>query len=295
MKIASVRGKSVEGLMHEKDARIAGWALRREYRSTFRGAISTTEKLVGRAGSRGASRPGRARRPSPSRRGLRATCTCASATRSTGTCRAFPVRTVVGSIRSVEWRRLEPNFFVVFPEGVLEAAPKTYLAAAHAASPSDSAKVQRAVVDAFPNVTAIDLALVVETLDGIFSKVAFAVQFMALFTVATGLIDARRLCPDGPAPEGSRETVLLRTLGASRRQLAMIQLVEYAALGAQAAVVGSLLAVAGNALLAEFVFHVPPFASPWQVAGAAVSVSVLAWSPPVSWQAAASLFGSASA
>src|ERR1017187_6358226 len=83
----------------------------------------------------------------------------------------LPVRTRVGSIRAVEWRRLEPNFFVVFPEGVLEGAPKTYLAALHADSVGQSAKVQRAVVDAFPNVTAIDLALVVETLDGIFSKV----------------------------------------------------------------------------------------------------------------------------
>jgi predicted lysophospholipase L1 biosynthesis ABC-type transport system permease subunit len=43
----------------------------------------------------------------------------------------LPVRTFVGSIRHVEWRRLEPNFFVVFPEGVLEGAPKTFLAAVH--------------------------------------------------------------------------------------------------------------------------------------------------------------------
>ena len=164
------------------------------------------------------------------------------------------VKTRVGSIREVEWRRLEPNFFVVFPEGVLEGAPKTYLAALHAASPAASAAVQRAVVDEFPNVTAIDLALVVQTLDGIFSKVAFAIQFMALFTVATGLIVLAGAVLTG-RHQRIRETVLLRTLGASRRQLALIQLVEYAVLGLQGAVVGALLALAGNELLARYVFH----------------------------------------
>ena len=69
-----------------------------------------------------------------------------------------PMRTKVGSVRAVEWRRLEPNFFVVFPEGVLESAPKFYVAAVRAADAAHSARVQRAVVAAFPNITAIDLA-----------------------------------------------------------------------------------------------------------------------------------------
>src|ERR1019366_2868656 len=181
----------------------------------------------------------------------------------------LPVKTRVGSIRSVEWRRLEPNFFVVFPEGVLEAAPKTFVAAIHGGSPAQAAKVQRAVVDAFPNVTAIDLALVIETLDGIFSKVEFAIEFMALFTVATGLVVLVGAIVTG-RHQRIRETVLLRTLGASRRQVNLIQLVEYAVLGIQAAVVGGLLAVAGNALLARYVFHMAATASAWQI-GAAVA------------------------
>ena len=184
------------------------------------------------------------------------------------------MRTRLGSVRAVEWRRLEPNFFVVFPEGVLEGAPKTYVAAVHAASPAESGRVQRAVVDAFPNVTAIDLALVVETMDGIFSKVAFAVQFMALFTVATGLIVLAGAILTG-RHQRIRETVLLRTLGATRRQLALIQLVEYAVLGVQAAVVGGLLAVAGSALLARFVFHVGAAPAAGQVALAVACVSLL--------------------
>ncbi len=274
MKIAFIRGKPVEEVMHEKDARIAEWALRREYRSTYRGALSATETLVeghftGRVG------PGTSPAPISIEEGLARDMRLHVGDEVGWDVQGLAVRTVVGSIRSVEWRRLEPNFFVVFPEGVLEGAPKTFLAAVHVNAPEDSARVQRAVVDAFPNVTAIDLALVVETLDGIFSKVAFAIQFMALFTVVTGLVVLAGTVLTG-RHQRLRETVLLRTLGATRRQLALIQVVEYAALGTQAAVVGGLLAIGGNALLARFVFHVPIYVSALQVIAAAAAVSVLA-------------------
>jgi putative ABC transport system permease protein len=119
-------------------------------------------------------------------------------------------------------------------------------------------------------VTAIDLALVVQTLDGIFSKVAFAIQFMALFTVATGLVVLAGAVLTG-RHQRIKETVLLRTLGASRRQLALIQLVEYAVLGVQGAIVGAVLAMAGNELLARFVFHVEASAPPAQI-GIAIAV-----------------------
>jgi putative ABC transport system permease protein len=274
MKIASVRGRSVEEIMHDKDARIAAWALRREYRSTYRSGISATEKIV-EGSFAGRAAPGGGPAPISVEEGLARDMRLHVGDEVDWDVQGLPVRTVVGSIRAVEWRRMEPNFFVVFPEGVLDGAPKTYLAAVHADSPAQSARVQLAVVDQFPNVTAIDLALVVETLDGIFSKVAFAIQFMALFTVATGLIVLAGAVLMG-RHQRIRETVLLRTLGATRRQLALIQLVEYAALGTQAAIVGSLLAVAGNALLARFVFHVEATAPLLQVAAAAATVSILA-------------------
>ena len=52
-----------------------------------------------------------------------------------------PVNAYVGSLREVEWQRMQPNFFIVFPAGVLEPAPKTFVAAVHAASPAESARL----------------------------------------------------------------------------------------------------------------------------------------------------------
>jgi len=274
MKIRSVRGMTVERIQADKALKIPDWALRREYRSTFRGKLSSTEKVV-QGVFAGRADPGSGPVPVSVEEGLAREMQLHLGDEIDWDVQGLPVRTRVGSIRAVEWRRMEPNFFVVFPEGVLEGAPKTYVAAMLAASPADSARVQRAVVDQFPNVTAIDLALVVETLDGIFTKVAFAVQFMALFTVATGLVVLAGAVLTG-RHQRIRETVLLRTLGATRRQVALIQLVEYAVLGIQAAAVGGLLAVAGNALLARYVFHVAATASPWQIAAAVAAVAALA-------------------
>jgi putative ABC transport system permease protein len=274
MKITAVRGVTVEKILADKGLHIPAWALRREYRSTFRGRLSSTEKVVEGAFV-GRADPGESPVPVSVEEGLARDMQLHLGDEIDWDVQGLPVRTRVGSIRTVEWRRMEPNFFVVFPEGVLEGAPKTYIAAMLAATPEDSARVQRAVVDEFPNVTAIDLALVVETLDGIFSKVAFAVQFMALFTVATGLVVLAGAVLTG-RHQRIRETVLLRTLGATRRQVALIQLVEYAVLGVQGAVVGGLLAVAGNALLARYVFHVAATASALDIGLAVFAVAALA-------------------
>ena len=71
-----------------------------------------------------------------------------------------------------------------------------------------------------------------------------------------------------------RETVLLRTLGASTHRAARekIQLVEYAILGLLAAIVGTSLALEGNTLLAHFVFKIAPVAPPLLLLAAVGSV-----------------------
>jgi putative ABC transport system permease protein len=270
MRIASIRGRPVEEWLKDGSARLPGWALRREYRSTYRGGISHSERIVagefaGRAG------PGGEPAPISIEEGLFRDLQLKLGDEIDWDVQGTPVRTRVGSVRAVDWRRLEPNFFVVFPTGVLESAPKSYLVALRAATRADSARVQRALAADFPNVSAIDLALLLQTLDTIFGKVAFVVDFMALFTVATGLVVLAGAVVAGRY-QRLREAVLLRTLGATRRQLAQIQLVEYAVLGGLAALVGGVLALAGAALLAHFVFDAPLVAPPLALALAGLSV-----------------------
>jgi putative ABC transport system permease protein len=249
---------------------IAGWTLRREYRSTFRGRLESTEKVV-KGDFIGRAPAGTAVVPISMEQGLVEEMGLQLGDEVEWDVQGVPIRSRLTSVRAVEWRRLEPNFFVVFPEGVLEGAPKFHVAAVRAETPEHSARVQRAVVAALPSVTAIDLALVMQTVDAIFSKVAFVIQFMALFTVLTGVIVLVGAVMTGRF-QRIRETVLLRTLGATRRQLTQIMLVEYTVLGVLAAIAGGSLALVANGLLAKFIFHLSPAAPPLELIGAVIAV-----------------------
>lgn len=267
MRIAAVNGEKVAAILQDQSRDIPSWTLRREYRSTFRDAIvDRTEKVtagefVARVG------PDVDVVPVSVEEGLAEDIGLELGDEIEWDVQGLPMKTRVASLREVEWRRLEPNFFVVWPAGVLESAPKFWVAAANAASPEDSARIQRAVVAALPNVSAIDLQLVMETLDGIFEKVQFVIQFMALFTVATGVIVLAGAIMSG-RHQRLKEAVLLRTLGANSRQLWLIQLIEYAVLGGLAALTGCGLALVGNWALAFFVFETAAAFPPVVVASA---------------------------
>ena len=94
-----------------------------------------------------------------------------------------------------------------------------------AATPAEAARAQSIVARELPGISAIDLALILQTFDSIFAKVAFVITFMAGFTVVTGIVVLVGAILTGRF-QRIKETVLLRTLGATRRQLTQIQLVE---------------------------------------------------------------------
>jgi putative ABC transport system permease protein len=149
----------------------------------------------------------------------------------------------------------------VFSPGVLEAAPQFHVLVTRGETPESRALLQRRMVETYPNVSAIDLDLILRTVDDILDRVAALVRFMALFSVATGVVvlvasvSASRF-------QRVRESALLRTLGASREQVNRILIVEYAALGTLAGLTGLVLAIGGGWGLATYVFEVT-FAPAW--------------------------------
>jgi putative ABC transport system permease protein len=154
----------------------------------------------------------------------------------------WPVTARVASLRRVEWQSLGSNFFVIFSPGALDGAPMTYLATARV-GPQDEGRVQSAVARAFPNVTAIPVREVLARVAGVVDQIASALGLVAGFSVATGLVvmagalgvtRSRRLY----------ESVLLRTLGATRGAVTRIFAVEYALLGGAAGLAGTALAAA---------------------------------------------------
>ncbi|HSR68472.1 MAG TPA: FtsX-like permease family protein [Acidobacteriota bacterium] len=295
MRVASVKGRPVREILDEmaearqqpssqarqgQDGGIGPdeparrrWPFVREYRSTYRDHLNDAETLA-EGEFTGRVEPGTSPVPISMDQRIASLMGLEVGDRITFDVQGLPVECVVGSTRDIEWERFQPAFFVVFPRGVLEEAPQFHVLVARAESPEASGRAQRAVVAEFANVSAIDLSLILSTVDEILDKVAFVIRFMALFSVITGLIVLAGAIITGRY-QRIRESVLLRTLGASRNQVRRILLIEYLALGAMAALTGLLLAIVAGWALAVFAFETDYAPSPLPLAGAFLLVGFL--------------------
>ncbi len=166
------------------------------------------------------------------------------------------IPTQVGSLRQVDWNRVQTNFRVVFPKGVLEEAPQFHVLITRVPDEQRSAVFQQSVVRAYPNISIIDLGLILSVLDDILDKIGFVIRFMAAFSIITGLVVLISSVLISKY-QRIRESVLLRTIGANRRQIFVITALEYFFLGALAAATGILLSLAGSWALARFSFEIP--------------------------------------
>jgi putative ABC transport system permease protein len=243
---------SITALSLEKDSsiNIQPWVFSREYRVTFRDSLISSEKITkGKWFG------------TMEKNNILVSVEEGYATRNDikiGDTLNFNVqgamiKTIVGSYRKVDWNRIQTNFLVVFPSGVLENAPQFHVLLTHVPSVEASAKFQQVLVKSFPNISVIDLGLVLSILDDILSKIGFVIRFMAGFCIVTGLIV---LISSVLISKYQRiqESVLLRTLGAGKKQVYMINAIEYFFIGALAATAGIVLSLLAAWALARFSF-----------------------------------------
>ncbi|MEP7072305.1 MAG: FtsX-like permease family protein, partial [Verrucomicrobiota bacterium] len=255
MRLLQVKDRKSSELLADPKRKIPEWELEREYRSTFRDRLAETESL--RAGhwiARVDYHQGDVV-PVSLDREIAHDLSVGLGDELVFDVQGVPIRTHVASLREIDWKRFQTNFFVVFPAGVLETAPGFEILVTRAGTPADSARLQNAVVRQFPNVSALDLASVIQTVDSILSKVALAIRIISLFTIVTGLIVVASAIWSGRY-QRVQESVLLRTLGASRRQIWQILGAEYLFLGLLASLTGTLLAIAASWALARYVFEI---------------------------------------
>jgi len=153
-----------------------------------------------------------------------------------------PVSAKVTSLRKVDWDTFNVNFFVVAPPGMLESQPATFVTAFHLAP--GNAALLASLVREFPNFLLIDVAQVMEQVQRMMDAVARAVQFIFLFTLLAGLTVLYAAIAS-TQDERLYQATIMRTLGASRRQLRLAIVAEFAVLG----VLAGLLAAAGATAL----------------------------------------------
>jgi putative ABC transport system permease protein len=254
-RITKINDTPARELLETRARGIEPWTLRREYRNTYRAQLTDAEELVAGEWWESARQPSQLPRISMEM-GLATDLGVGLGDRITWDVQGVPIETRISNLRRVDWARFDTNFFVVFEPGVLDSAPQSFVTLAHVREMTARAAAQRELVLRHPNVTTIDLAAVQATLERIVARVAFAIRIMALVTLAAGAIvlfgaiSAARF-------QRVRESVLLRTLGATRSQIRRILLTEYIALGSLGGVVGTVLGALSGWALVTRLFHLP--------------------------------------
>jgi len=232
-RIAALNGRPAADLMADtSDTAPSRWALRREYRNTYRDALTDAEELVAGAWWTEGGEPGGDGIPGISvEADLAESLGLDIGSTVTWDLAGRTVETEVRSLRTVDWARFEPNFYVVYEPGVVERAPHTFLTVARVEGEEARGRLQRDVAMEFTNVSVLDLARVQDALAVLLDAMRRAMSFLALFSAMAGVVILAGAVAVTRA-QRMREAALLKTLGARRSLVLRIMVVEYAALGA---------------------------------------------------------------
>jgi putative ABC transport system permease protein len=253
MRLSSRKGIPVSEVREDTTLDISGWALSREYRVTYRDSLIDSETIIegewiGEADGIGSVVP------ISVADNIDDDLKVAVGDTLGFNVQGVPVTTVVASIREVDFDRPQPNFFVLFPKGVLEEAPQFFASTVRTNSRQQTIALQQQVTAEFPNISSIDISVALQSVREFLDKMALAIQFMAFFSILTGFIVLASSIAIS-RKQRTRESVLLRTLGANKSQIGSIQTIEYALLGLLSGLTGLLLAVVSSWVLAYFYFE----------------------------------------
>jgi putative ABC transport system permease protein len=281
MRVAAINGRPVSALLNDSVYRGETWALRREYRSTYRDRVTASETILdGKWFDAEPPREGAPRRVSLERE-IASSLRVGVGDTVTWNVQGAEIPTLVSSLREVNWQRFEPNFFAVFEPAALADAPKMFVVLTQTAD-SGIAALQGDIVSRYPNVASIDLSLVRRTVSDIARRGTLAVRFLTIFSLAMA-VPVLFSAVSATRRDRVREGVLLKTLGATKRQITRILFSEYALLGILGSLTGMVLSYGGAWLLMRFVFERPFVPAPGPAAAIAgllllltVSIGLLA-------------------
>ena len=162
--------------------------------------------------------------------------------------------------------------------GQLKGMPVIWYGAAHVDGPQIGA-MQRALFAVYPTITVINIADVLDTIEGFVGQITIVVRFLAGFSMLAGAVILASSVAS-TRYRRIREVVVLKTLGATRNRIATVFSVEFIVLGLLAGVVGVIFAN----LLTRILLHRldVPFRLDWGAAavsllGTAVLAIVTGW------------------
>ena len=161
----------------------------------------------------------------------------------------------VHNLRQVNWRSLGINFVMVFSPNTLKAAPHSHIVTVEMDG-GDEAGLLNRMARAYPSVTAVRVKDAISIISDLLNRMLTAIRGANLLTLLTGVLVLAGALAAGLS-ERLYDAVVLKTYGASRRQLIGAFVIEYAALGLAAAVFGVVVGSIASWFLAYFILEMP--------------------------------------
>jgi putative ABC transport system permease protein len=184
----------------------------------------------------------------------------------------------VTAIYRADGQHLGARVPFVLPSGQLKDQAATWYGGAHV-DPKQVAAMERALFVAYPTITVINLADVLERIESVVNQITFVVRFLAGFSIFAGLMILASSIASTRFRR-MREAVVLKTLGATRMHIVRIFSVEFSVLGLLAGSVGVVFAnVLTRVLLRklEVGFHIEWSATLAALVGTAVLATATGW------------------
>ena len=157
----------------------------------------------------------------------------------------------ITNFREVQWDTFQPNFFLVFPPGLLDQAVGTYMTSVYLSAEQRRSLVE--LVRLFPSVSIFDIDALLKQVRDVMDKASLAVQYVFLFTLLSG-ITVLLAAIQATRDERRYESAMLRTLGATRRTVLQGVAAEFVALGLLSGVLGALGATVAGYFMATRLF-----------------------------------------
>ena len=163
-----------------------------------------------------------------------------------------PITATIANVRLVEWESFSINFVFILSPGILDNAPHSWIATTYADTEKAIDDVERAVTDAFGNVSAISVREAVASATRILDLLGGAIRLTALVTLISGIAVLAGTVASSEAQRLS-DSIILKVLGARRKDIVMAWLLEYALLGLLTALCASFIGTAASwALITGF-------------------------------------------
>ncbi len=251
MRIHSINRRTVNEIRRDSTSTINGWVLRHEFRTTYRDSLILSEKI--REGEWVQKTEAKGIVPVSVGYNFARDANIKLGDELTFNIQGVLLKSVVRSIRDIDWTRMDLNFNIVFPKGAIDDAPQFRVVTTKVPDKFQSANLQQTLVTNFPNVSIIDLRQMITVIEDLLSKITWIINFMAFFSILTGVIVLLGAIRTSKY-QRTRESVLLRTLGAKSKQILNINALEYIYLGVLGGLSGVLLSLLSSQLLAIFVF-----------------------------------------